>query len=179
MSRIGQKPITLPEKVKVNVQGQLISVEGPKGKTSVKIPALMAVKVEKNLVTVQRPDESRQARSLHGLSRTLVANAIEGVTKGFERVLDISGVGFRADLQGKVINFALGYSHPIAFPLPDGVTAEVEKQVKVTLRGSDKHMLGLTAAAIRKLRKPEPYKGKGIKYQEETIRRKVGKTGAA
>lgn len=179
MSRIGLKPIPLPDKVKVAAVGNLVNVEGPKGKLTVKIPATITLKIDGKNVVVQRPNESREARSLHGLSRTLVANAVEGVTKGFERVLEISGVGFRADLQGSIINFTLGYSHPINFPLPAGVTAEIEKQTKITLRGADKHSLGLTAAAIRKLRKPEPYKGKGIKYLEETIRRKVGKTGAA
>ena len=127
-----------------------------------------------------RPDESRLAKGLHGLTRTLVRNAIDGVTKGYERVLEISGVGFKAEGKGKEINFTLGFSHPVVFKLPEGVTAEVDpKQTKVTIKGVDKHLLGLTAAKIRALRPPEPYKGKGIKYAEEIVRRKEGKTGAA
>jgi large subunit ribosomal protein L6 len=131
-------------------------------------------------VRVIRPDDTRLSKGLHGLTRTLVKNALLGVTKGYERVLEISGVGFKAEVKGKEIQFTLGFSHPVAFKLPEGVTAEVDpKQTRITVRGVDKHLLGLTAAKIRALRPPEPYKGKGIKYAEETIRRKEGKTGAA
>jgi len=131
-------------------------------------------------VRVTRPDESRESKGLHGLTRTLVKNAIDGVVKGYERSLEISGVGFKAEVKGKDINFTLGFSHPVVFKLPEGVTAEVDaKQTRLIVRGVDKHLLGLTAAKIRALRPPEPYKGKGIKYAEETIRRKEGKTGAA
>ena len=140
----------------------------------------VSIAVEKGEVLVARPDESRIAKGLHGLTRALVKNAVEGVVKGYERGLEISGVGFKAEVKGKDIHFTLGFSHPVVFKLPDGITAEVDaKQTKLTLRGVDKQLLGLTAAKIRALRPPEPYKGKGIKYAEEIVRRKEGKTGAA
>jgi large subunit ribosomal protein L6 len=179
MSRIGKLPISIPDKVKVTIQGREIRAEGPKGKGSLTVADRVNVRMEGKTIFVERPDDERDARSLHGLTRTLVNNLITGVNTGFERVLEIAGVGYRAEAKGKEIHFTLGYSHPIVFPLPEGVTAEVDKQTKVILRGPDKHVLGLTAAEIRKLRLPEPYKGKGIKYAEETIRRKQGKTGAA
>jgi len=180
MSRVGKMPVKLPEKVKVSVDGTVVKIEGPKGKMSFPFNPLMSVVVEKGEVKVSRPDDSRLARGLHGLTRTLVKNAVEGVVKGYERTLEISGVGFKAEAKGKDITFTLGYSHPIIFPLPDGISAEVDaKQTKVTVRGADKHLVGLTAAKIRALKKPEPYKGKGVKYAEEHIRRKEGKTGAA
>jgi len=180
MSRVGKLPVKIPEKVKVAVAGGQIKVEGPKGKMSFPFNPVVKVEVAGSEVKVTRPDDSRLAKGLHGLTRTLVKNALEGVTKGYERTLEISGVGFKAELKGKDINFTLGFSHPVVFRLPEGVTAEVDpKQTKVTVRACDKHLLGLTAAKIRALRPPEPYKGKGIKYAEETIRRKEGKTGAA
>jgi large subunit ribosomal protein L6 len=179
MSRIGKLPIAIPDKVKVAISGREIRAEGPKGKGSLTVAERINVRMEGKTIFVERPDDERDARSLHGLTRTLVNNLITGVNTGFERVLEIAGVGYRAEAKGKEIHFTLGYSHPIVFPLPEGVTAEVDKQTKVILRGPDKHVLGLTAAEIRKLRLPEPYKGKGIKYAEETIRRKQGKTGAA
>jgi large subunit ribosomal protein L6 len=141
---------------------------------------VVKVEVAKGELTVTRPDDSRLAKGLHGLTRTMMRNAIDGVTRGYERTLEISGVGFKAEGKGKEINFTLGFSHPVVFKLPEGVTAEVDaKQTRVVIKGVDKHLLGLTAAKIRALRPPEPYKGKGIKYAEETIRRKEGKTGAA
>jgi large subunit ribosomal protein L6 len=180
MSRVGKMPVKVPEKVKVSVDGNTVKVEGPKGKMSFAFNPLMKVVVDKGEVKVARPDDSRLARGLHGLTRTLVKNAMEGVVKGYERGLEITGVGFKAELKGKEITFTLGYSHPIVFPLPDGVTAEVDaKQTKLVVRGVDKHLVGLTAAKIRALKPPEPYKGKGVKYAEEHIRRKEGKTGAA
>ena len=180
MSRVGRMPVKLPEKVKVSVDGQLVKVEGPKGKMSFTTNPRVTVAVEKGEVLVTRPDESREAKGLHGLTRTLVNNAVQGVVKGYERGLEINGVGFKAEVKGKNIHFALGFSHPVVFNLPEGVTAEVDaKQTKITVRGVDKHLLGLTAAKIRALRPPEPYKGKGIKYANEIIRRKEGKTGAA
>jgi large subunit ribosomal protein L6 len=173
-------PVKIPEKVKVSVTDHVVRVEGPKGKMSFSTNPIVAIAVDKGEVTVTRPDDSRLAKGLHGLTRTLVKNAVEGVVKGYERGLEISGVGFKAELRAKDLHFALGFSHPVVFKLPEGVTAEVDpKQTRVALRGVDKHLLGLTAAKIRALRPPEPYKGKGIKYAEETIRRKEGKTGAA
>jgi large subunit ribosomal protein L6 len=180
MSRIGKLPVKLPEKVKVTVDGTTVKVEGPKGKTSFTVNPLMKIQVEKGEVLVLRPDDSTKARSLHGLTRTLVRNAVDGVTKGYERTLDIVGVGFKAEAKGKEVNFLLGFSHPVIFKLPEGITAEVDaKQTRMTVRGADKHLVGMTSARIRELRPPEPYKGKGIKYAHETIRRKEGKTGAA
>ena len=180
MSRVGKIPVKIPEKVKVAVDGTTVRVEGPKGKTAFAFNPCMKVEVQGGEVKVARPDDSRLSRGLHGLTRSLVKNAIQGVTRGYERSLEISGVGFKAELRGKEINFTLGFSHPVVFKLPEGVTAEVDpKQTKVVVRSADKHLLGLTAAKIRSLRPPEPYKGKGVKYAEETIRRKEGKTGAA
>jgi large subunit ribosomal protein L6 len=180
MSRVGKMPVKIPEKVKVSVDGSLVKVEGPKGKMSFPFNPRVSIAVDKGEVRVERPDESRIAKGLHGLTRTLVKNAVEGVVKGYARNLEISGVGFKAEVKGKDVHFTLGFSHPVVFKLPDGITAEVDaKQTKLTVRGVDKHLLGLTAAKIRALRPPEPYKGKGIKYAEEIVRRKEGKTGAA
>lgn len=180
MSRVGKLPVKIPDKVKVAVANGDIKVEGPKGKMHFPFNPHVKVEVANGQVTVSRPDDTRQSKSLHGLTRTLVRNAIDGVVKGYERALEISGVGFKAEVKGKEINFTLGFSHPVVFKLPEGVTAEVDaKQTRLVVRGVDKHLLGLTAAKIRALRPPEPYKGKGIKYAEEIIRRKEGKTGAA
>ncbi|QSQ15184.1 50S ribosomal protein L6 [Myxococcus landrumensis] len=186
MSRIGKLAIKLGDKTKAIVAGQQVNFEGPKGKLSVKLPGKVKVEIKDGQVNVLREDESREARSLHGLTRTILANAAKGVSTGFEKKLDIRGVGFRAEVKGKAIHFALGYSHPVVFNLPEGVTAEVDKQARtedslptvgLTLRSADKEVLGATAVNIRSLRPPEPYKGKGIKYSEERIRRKEGKTG--
>jgi large subunit ribosomal protein L6 len=139
----------------------------------------MTAQLDGKVLTITRGDDSRTARALHGLTRSLVANMVNGVKDGYERKLEIVGIGYRAQLQGKNIQLALGYSHPVIFPLPDGITAEIEKQVSVTLKGADKALLGQTAAKLRALRKPDPYKGKGIKYSDEFIRRKVGKKAGA
>ncbi len=180
MSRVGKLPVKIPDKVKVAVANGDIKVEGPKGKMHFPFNTRVKVEVAGQEVRVTRPDDSRESKGLHGLTRTLVKNAIDGVVKGYERSLEISGVGFKAEVKGKDINFTLGFSHPVVFKLPEGVTAEVDaKQTRLTVRGVDKHLLGLTAAKIRSLRVPEPYKGKGIKYAEEIVRRKEGKTGAA
>jgi large subunit ribosomal protein L6 len=180
MSRIGRLAIKIPDKVKVTAVPGLVNVEGPKGKVAQKLELDMKVTVTSGEVRVERPDDSRRARQLHGLTRTLVANMVQGVTVGFQRSLDISGVGYKAELKGKEIHMALGFSHPVVYPLPDGVSAEYDaKANRLTVKGADKHQIGLVAAEIRKLRPPEPYKGKGVKYAEETIRRKQGKTGAA
>lgn len=176
MSRIGKKPIAIPSGVKVALNGSTINVEGPKGKLSRSLHEAVQVEVAADQIQVA-PGAGTTNTALQGLTRTLIANMVDGVTKGFERVLEINGVGYRADLQGKVLNLALGYSHPINYPLPEGISAEVEKQTKITLRGIDKELLGATAAKIRSFRAPEPYKGKGIKYAEERIVRKAGKTG--
>jgi len=179
MSRIGKKPIPVPPGVKVAVTGDAVSVEGPKGALSQAIPSGLSVKMDSNVLTVERSSDHRTVRALHGLIRSLLANMVHGVKDGFERKLEIVGIGYRAQLQGRNLQLALGYSHPVVFPLPDGVQAEVERQVSITLKGADKALLGQLAAQLRSLRKPDPYKGKGIKYAEEHIRRKVGKKAGA
>ncbi len=186
MSRIGNMAIKLGDKTKATVAGTQVNFDGPKGKLSVKLPALVKVELKEGHLHVVRENESREARSLHGLTRTILANAARGVSTGFERRLDIRGVGFRAEVKGKAVHMSLGYSHPVVFTLPEGVTAEVDKAARtedglptlgLTLRSADKEALGAAAVKIRALRPPEPYKGKGIKYSEERIRRKEGKTG--
>ena len=188
MSRIGKLAIKLGDKVKASVAGQAVKFEGPKGKLDVKFDPEMTVEVKDGQIRVQRPDDSRHARAMHGLTRSILANAAKGVAAGWERRLDIRGVGFRAEVKGKQINFMLGFSHPVIFDLPEGVTAEVDKASRtedglptlgLTLRSANREVLGATAVRIRALRPPEPYKGKGIKYAEERVRRKEGKTGTA
>ena len=175
MSRIGKLPITLPSGVKVAVDGDTVRLEGPKGKLQSPIPVGVAVKVDGNVVRVERASDERKMRSLHGLTRKLIANMTQGVSQGFNRILDINGVGYRAEVKGQELHMTLGYSHPVVFPLPAGVSASVERQVIITLSGADRQVVGETAAKIRSLRPPEPYKGKGIKYREEVIQRKAGK----
>ena len=175
MSRIGKLPVTIPNGVKIAVETSAIKLEGPKGKLQAVIPAGVKVKVEGNVVRVERDNELRKVRALHGLTRKLIANMTLGVSQGFSRVLDINGVGYRAEVKGQEIHMTLGYSHPVVFPLPPGVTASVERQITITLSGADRQLLGETASKIRSLRPPEPYKGKGIKYREEFIKRKAGK----
>jgi large subunit ribosomal protein L6 len=179
MSRIGKKPIVIPQGVKIGVDGNMVNVEGPKGKLSQTIPSGLSIKMEGNVLTVDRGSDQREIRALHGLIRSLVANMVHGVKDGFERKLEIVGIGYRAQLTGKNLQLALGYSHPVLFPIPEGVHAEVDRQVSITLKGPDKALLGQLAAKLRALRKPDPYKGKGIKYAEEHIRRKVGKKAGA
>jgi large subunit ribosomal protein L6 len=180
MSRIGKLPIAVPSGVTVAVEPGTVRVSGPRGKLAAAVSPLAQVKVDGNQVSVTRRDDSREARGVHGLTRVLISNMVTGVSAGFRRVLEINGVGYRAESKGRSLQLALGYSHPIVFPLPAGVEAKVDKQTVITLEGADRQVLGETAAAIRKLRPPEPYKGKGIKYAEERIRRKAGKAvGAA
>ena len=175
MSRIGKLPVTIPTGVKVALDANALRLEGPKGKLQTALPAGVDVKVEGNLLRVERQTEDRRVRALHGLTRKLIANMTQGVSQGFTRVLDINGVGYRAEVKGQEIHMTLGYSHPVVFPLPAGVSASVERQVIITLSAADRQVLGETAAKIRSLRPPEPYKGKGIKYREEVIKRKAGK----
>jgi large subunit ribosomal protein L6 len=179
MSRIGKKPIPVPPGVTVAVEENTVKVAGPKGKLSQSIPPGLSVTMDSSVLTVGRSSDHREVRALHGLIRSLLANMVHGVKDGFERKLEIVGIGYRAQVQGKNLQLALGYSHPVIFPLPEGVQAEVEKQVSITLKGPDKALLGQLAAKLRGLRKPDPYKGKGIKYAEEHIRRKVGKKAGA
>ena len=175
MSRIGKLPITIPPGVKVAIDANALRLEGPKGKLQAELPSGVNVRVDGNVVRVERQAEDRKVRALHGLTRKLIANMTQGVSQGFTRVLDINGVGYRAEVRGQEIHMTLGYSHPVVFPLPVGVSAAVERQVIITLSGADRQVLGETAAKIRGLRPPEPYKGKGIKYREEVIKRKAGK----
>jgi len=174
MSRVGKKPIILEDKVKVNLDGSLLKVEGPKGKFSRHLDRCIEVKIEEKQIVLGRKDETRRSRSIHGLTRTLVQNMVTGVSKGFKRELEFTGVGYRVNVSGKAVVFNMGYSHPILFELPEGVTCKVEKN-KIILESHDKQVLGEAAATIRSFRGPEPYKGKGIKYVEERVRRKEGK----
>lgn len=177
MSRIGKKPINIVSGVKVTIAGQTVKVEGPKGRLERTIHDQIEIKTEADqiLVAARSP---KTGSALQGLSRTLIANMVDGVSTGYTRVLEINGVGYRAELKGTNLVFALGYSHPIDYPLPEGISAVVDaKANRITLSGIDKELLGATAANIRSFRKPEPYKGKGIKYAEERILRKAGKTG--
>ena len=177
MSRIGKMPIAIPAGVEVKIDGQEISVKGPKGTLTHSVPAPITVVMEDNNLIVARPDEERNSRSLHGLTRTLIANNIEGVTKGFTKGLEIVGTGYRVTAKGSAIEFALGYSHPILVEPPAGISFQVEGNTKITVVGIDKQAVGEVAANIRKLRKPEPYKGKGVRYAGEVVRRKAGKSG--
>jgi large subunit ribosomal protein L6 len=178
MSRIGKKAIPIPPGVKVVIEAPHVKVSGPKGNLSQTIDREVSLSVEKDEVVVHRPEDEKKGKALQGLTRSLIANMVKGVSQGFERILEINGVGYRAEVQGNALNFTLGYSHPIRFPIPEGIKAEVERQVRITLKGSDRNLLGMTAAKIRSLRPPEPYGGKGIKYAEEVIHRKAGKTAA-
>lgn len=177
MSRLGKRPISIPKDVEVKLEGDLLRVKGPKGELRRRVHPKVQVDMDGDKISVSVADGSRESRSLHGLFAVLINNMVTGVTKGFERVLEISGVGYRAVVNGRTAVFNLGYSRPIDFELPDGVDAKIEKS-KIILTGIDKELLGMTASKIRNLRRPEPYKGKGIKYAEEIIRRKAGKTGA-
>jgi large subunit ribosomal protein L6 len=177
MSRIGKLPISIPEKVDVKIVDSRVDVKGPKGSLNFLMPKKVNATVESGAVLVVRDSDDSEARSLHGLCRSRIANMINGVSAGFTRELDINGVGYRAEVKGKELHMALGYSHPVIYPLPAGINAEVDaKRTKITLTGIDKQLLGNTAAKVRSFRPPEPYRGKGIKYAEETIRRKEGKS---
>ena len=175
MSRIGKKAVALPSGVTANVEGQTIKVKGPKGALQVVLDDDVTVKMDKGAITVDPRTETKRARSLWGTQRTLVSNLMSGVTKGFEERLEISGVGYRAAVQGKTLQLQLGYSHDVNFPIPDDVTIKCDKPTSITITGRDKQRVGQIAAEIRSYREPEPYKGKGIKYDTETILRKEGK----
>ncbi len=177
MSRVGKKPIPIPDKIKIDYTDRLLTVEGAKGKLSQSIHPAVDLNVEDGIMNVTMKKEDRTSRALQGLTRSLVANMITGVNQGFERGLEINGIGYRAELSGKQLILHVGYSNPVKFDLPEGISATVEKNNNIKLSGIDKQKVGLAAAAIRRIRPPEPYKGKGIKYAEEYIRRKAGKTG--
>jgi len=175
MSRIGRKPISVPESVTIDVAPGRVSVKGPKGELAQTLSTDMKVEQSDGVVTVARPTDRGEHRALHGLTRSLIANMVEGVTDGFEKRLEIQGVGYRAQLKGKNLELALGYSHPVAIEAPEGIDFEVPQPTEIIVRGIDKQLVGQVAADIRKRRPPEPYKGKGIRYRDEHVMRKVGK----
>ena len=178
MSRVGKMPVVIPKGVDVKADPGSIRVKGPKGELTTKVPAGLTVAVENGEVRIARGDDEPTSRAYHGLLRSLVANSVEGVTKGFSKDLEIVGVGYKAEVKGKTVVFSLGYSHPVNFPIPDGIAIALDaKAGKITVSGADRQKVGQTAAEIRKLRVPDPYKAKGIKYANEVIRRKVGKAG--
>lgn len=177
MSRLGKKPITVPSGVQVKVENKLVRVKGPKGELSHTIEAGIGIELKDGKITLNRENNERTTLANHGLMRSVVQNMVLGVTEGFQKTLEIKGVGYRAQVQGKNLNLSLGFSHPTIFPIPQGIEATVDKQTVLTIKGADKHQVGQVAALIRGLRPPEPYKAKGIKYSDEIIRRKEGKTG--
>jgi large subunit ribosomal protein L6 len=176
MSRIGKQPIALPPKVKVEVKGQQVLVEGPKGKLNWELPRRTSLKVDDGKVIVSRAGDDAETKALHGLSRALVNNMVRGVSEGFVKKLEIQGVGFKAAVQGKVVNMVLGFSHPINYPIPDQVKVTVEENTKITIEGPDRQVVGQVAAELRSFYPPEPYKGKGVRYSDERVLRKEGKT---
>ena len=177
MSRIGRKPITRPENVKVTIEDNIITVAGPKGVLNQQIPQDISIEIEEGQLLVTRPSDIAKHRALHGLTRALVANMVQGVSQGFEKKLELVGVGYRAQLQANKLLINIGFSHPVEVEPPQGIEFEVPAPTKITVKGIDKQLVGNTAAHIRAIRKPEPYKGKGIKYEGEVIRRKAGKAG--
>jgi large subunit ribosomal protein L6 len=178
MSRIGRMPLALPKDVKVSCDLSKVEVTGPRGHLIQNLPPGISVSVDDGKVFVHREDDARSSRALQGLTRSLVANMVTGVSKGFEKRLEINGIGFRADLQGKDLKLILGFSHPILYPIPKGIQVEVEKQTQLIVKGIDRQQVGTVAAKLRSIKPPEPYKGKGIRYLGERIRKKVGKTKA-
>ena len=177
MSRIGRMPVVIPSGVDVTINGREVRVKGPKGELSLEVSAPIEVSQENGVVTVTRPSDEGEIRALHGLSRSLIANMVTGVTDGYRKTMEIVGVGYRVQARGKDLEFALGYSHPVPVHAPDGISFRVETPTRFVVEGIDKQQVGEVAANIRKLRKPDPYKGKGVRYQGEQIRRKVGKAG--
>jgi large subunit ribosomal protein L6 len=178
MSRIGKMPVPLAKDAKVSLDASKVEVSGKKGKLSCSLPQGITVSVDDGKILVHRASDQRTVKALQGLTRSLIANMLTGVTQGYEKRLEIIGVGFRADLQGKVLKLTVGFSHPILYPIPEGIQVEVEKQTLVSIKGMDKQQVGILAAKLRALKPPEPYKGKGIRYFGERIRKKVGKTKA-
>ncbi len=179
MSRIGKQPVTIPEGVTVRVDGRRVSVEGPNGETAETFHTDMEVEVSDGEVVVRRPTDQPRHRALHGLTRSLVANMVEGVTEGFQRSLEIRGVGYRAAKKGRNVELNLGFSHPVLYEVPDGIEVEVENPTLLHVRGANKQLVGEVAAEIRSIRPPEPYKGKGVRYLDEQVRRKAGKAAVA
>jgi large subunit ribosomal protein L6 len=177
MSRIGKKPITVPSGVKVRVEGGVLYAEGPKGKVAQPLALGTGVEANDNQLVVTRRDDERKSRALHGLTRALIANAVQGVAQGFIKSLDVVGVGYRAEVKGRDLHLALGYSHPVVFAIPAGIDVDVEKNTRINVRGANRQQVGQVAAEIRGLRTPDPYKGKGVRYSDEKLKLKVGKAG--
>jgi large subunit ribosomal protein L6 len=178
MSRVGRAPINVPSGVEVSIAGQHITVKGPKGTLERDLPGEITVRQDEAVLVLERPNDERQNRALHGLARSLVNNMVVGVSQGFRKDLDIVGVGYRAELKGKQVHFALGYSHPVVFDIPTGIDIAIDKQTHITVTGIDRQQVGQVAANIRRLRKPDPYKQKGVRYTGEVLKKKAGKTGA-
>ena len=178
MSRIGKKPVVVPQGVTVNVQGNTVSVKGPKGELTRTLPADMTIALENGEVVVTRPSDEKKHRALHGLTRSLINNMVDGVSKGFVKTLEIQGVGYKAEAKPYGVNLVVGFSHPVKYEAPKGIKITVENNTTVKIEGADKEKVGQVAAELRAVRPPEPYKGKGVRYQGEQIRRKAGKTGA-
>ena len=178
MSRIGKSPITVPQGVKIALKNGRVQVQGPKGSLAQALPAGITCKLDGDQLLLERRDDSKPQKALHGLMRSLVANAVHGSSSGFTKSLSIEGIGYRAELSGKTLTLSLGFSHPVVYSVPKDITIAVEKQTRISIAGVDKQQVGQVAAEIRALRPPEPYKGKGIRYVGENVRRKVGKTGA-
>ena len=179
MSRIGRAPIAIPQGVKVRQEDRQVFVEGSKGKLAIALPEEIAITIADGSLTVQRSSDEKPARALHGLYRALIANMVQGVVTGFSKELEIVGVGFRAQLQGKQLSIRVGFSHPVVVPIPEGITVEVPKPTSVIVKGADKHLVGQFAADLRRIFPPEPYKGSGIRYKDEVIKRKAGKKAVA
>mgnify|MGYP001139649672 FL=1 len=177
MSRIGNAPITVPSGVEITIDGPEVTVKGPKGELSRRFPERVTISVEDGVAKVTRIDDSRESKALHGLSRALLANMVTGVSEGYRKDLEIQGVGYRAQLKGRDLELQVGFSHPVTVPAPEGITFEVPEPTKISVVGIDKELVGQTAAVVRKVRPPEPYKGKGIRYVGEYVRRKAGKAG--
>ena len=175
MSKIGKRPIDIPQGVKINIEGSMVKVEGPKGKLEWKLPEGIECKVKDNKISVCRVNDTKKLKSLHGLSRAIINNMVIGVWQGFQKELDIVGVGYKASLKGKILNLQLGFSHPVEFPIPEGIEIEVPTSTRIIVKGIDKQLVGQVAASIRRIYPPEPYKGKGIRYAQEEVRKKLGK----
>jgi large subunit ribosomal protein L6 len=179
MSRIGKQPVNIPEKVKVSFKDGIFEAKGPIGNLTLTVPLVLSLDLSEKVINVKRSNEERLTRALHGLYRSLVNNAVTGVSTGYSKTLDIVGVGYKAEVKGKNLELALGFSHPVVFPIPEGIKFSVDKGVRVNISGADKQLVGETASRIRKIRPPEPYKGKGVRYSDEVIKKKVGKAATA
>ena len=179
MSRIGKQPVVIVDKVKASVKDNVVTVAGPLGTLTLKLPEQFKIDIANNVLTVTRANDDRQIRAQHGLYRALIQNMVTGVSHGYTKILDIVGVGYKAELKGDKLDLALGFSHPVSYPLPKGIKAVVDKGARVTITGFDKQLVGEVAASIRKIRPPEPYKGKGVRYSDEIIKKKVGKAATA